>query len=73
MIWNFIDRKSMFSILFFSVCPKPAMIFMASITAMQPIIPDTAPKTGNSRVQIGGWPGYKQAKQGVSLGIIVVT
>ena len=35
--------------------------------------PDTAPKTGNSRVQIGGWPGYKQAKQGVSLGIIVVT
>lgn len=45
---------------------------MASIAAMQPTVPDTAPKTGNSRRQAAGGSGVRQARHGVRPGTIHV-
>ena len=46
---------------------------MASMAPMLPIVPATAPNTGNARFHAGGGSGTRQARHGVRPGTIVVS
>ena len=52
--------------------PNPERTLIASMAAMQPTVPETAPKTGNSRFQALGSSGSRQRRHGVVPATIVV-
>lgn len=50
----------------------PVSSLMTSIAPRHPTMPETAPKTGNSRRQSAGGSGYTQARHGVWPGTMAV-
>lgn len=60
---NCIFLKSMVRSVLSRGCPKPAITLIASMAAMHPTVPDTAPKTGNSLRQFSGGAGERHARQ----------
>src|SRR5882724_8819949 len=68
-----ISPKSQITILPKSGLPIPAKTLIASTAPKHPIVPDTAPSTGNSRFHSVGGEGYRHARHAVFPGTIVVT
>ena len=55
--WNCMVRRSMVRRWPARVVPRPVMSLMASMAPRQATVPETAPRTGNFRVQVEGMVG----------------